>query len=368
MTDGLTDTVATGTSCHDCGETVGEADQFCESCGAPLREPGAMVAVEPLGTDRSNPPPESTVPRACSCGAEIDSDGYCTVCGLRAPSERDHFSEQPVPDVAFVCDRGITHVHNEDAAALGVADHHVVLVVCDGVSNAFDSDVASLAAARAARDVLTEAPDSESSSPAAVVEHWTHLHHDAAAAAQREATATAAGVPAGENPPSSTYVAAVIDGAVLVAAWIGDSRCYWLPDAGPALQVSVDDSWATVQVNQGTAREVAEAAPHAHAITRWLGIDSPGGAPSTTSIALHGPGWVLVCSDGLWNYCSSAPNMAALLEQRIAVVGHDPLLVAAALCQWANDQGGHDNVTVALARVSGDVAADPDLDPTPRSV
>jgi serine/threonine protein phosphatase PrpC len=260
------------------------------------------------------------------------------------------------------------HVRNEDAAALGVAQHHVVLVVCDGVSNAFDSDVASLAAARAARDVLTEATGSASNSPAAVVEHWTDLHHDAAAAAQREATATATGVPAGENPPSSTYVAAVIDSSVLIAAWIGDSRCYWLPEVGPALQVSVDDSWATLQVNQGTARDVAEAGPQAHAITRWLGIDSPGGAPSTTSIALDGPGWVLVCSDGLWNYCSSAPNVAALLEQHVAVVGDDPLLLAGALCQWANDQGGHDNVTVALARVSADVAPDLDLDPTPRSV
>ncbi len=35
---------------------------------------------------------------------------------------------------------------------------HAVLVVCDGVSSSTDSDVASLAAARAARDVLTGAP------------------------------------------------------------------------------------------------------------------------------------------------------------------------------------------------------------------
>lgn len=365
MTDTPTDTVATGTTCPTCGEAVGETDQFCESCGAPLREPGDMVAVEPLVAAQSGPAPGSPLPRACSCGGAIDPDGYCTTCGIRAPSERDHFGEQPAPNVAFVSDKGVVHARNEDGAAVGVAADHIVLVVCDGVSNAFDSDIASLAAAGAARDVLAAATERESSSPAAVVEHWTEVHQRAAAAAQREAAATAAGAPTGENPPSCTYVAAVIDGPVLVAAWIGDSRCYWLPDVGPAIQVSIDDSWATVRINQGTPREVAEAEPRAHAITRWLGIDGPGGEPSTTSIALEGPGWVLVCSDGLWNYCSPAPNVRALVEEHVAAVGDDPLELSAALCQWANAQGGHDNVTVALARVSGDV--EPDPDPSPRS-
>jgi serine/threonine protein phosphatase PrpC len=365
VTDADTAAVSAGTICPSCGEPVGSADQFCESCGTPLREPAEMVAVDPVGTTGSIPSPASPLPRQCRCGGVIDADGYCTICGLRAVRERDHFSEQLAAHVAFVCDKGIVHTRNEDAAAISVSDQRIVLVVCDGVSNAFDSDIASLAAARAARDVLAEATEATSVSPATVVDHWTDVHHAAATAAQREAAATAVGVPAGANPPSSTYVAAVIDGAVLVAAWIGDSRCYWLPDAGPAIQVSTDDSWATVQINQGTPREVAEADPQAHAITRWLGVDSPGGAPSTTSVALEGPGWALVCSDGLWNYCSPAPNVRELLEEHITVVGDDPLALSEALCQWANDQGGHDNVTVVLARLATGATSRPDPHPDP---
>jgi serine/threonine protein phosphatase PrpC len=224
--------------------------------------------------------------------------------------------------------------------------------VCDGVTTATDSDVASLAAARVARDLLAAAPTATSAAPAVVVEHWTHQLAEATAAAQEAATVSDRPVGPGESPASTTFVAAVVDGPVLVTAWVGDSRCYWLPDDGAALQVSTDDSWASAQIAQGTPREVAEADTRAHAITRWLGVDSPGGAPSTASVALDQSGWVLVCSDGLWNYCSPADDLRALVGAQVADVGADPLAVASALCVWANEQGGHDNVTVALARVA----------------
>ncbi|MET0921248.1 MAG: protein phosphatase 2C domain-containing protein [Acidimicrobiia bacterium] len=354
------------TACPACGEAVIASDLFCEACGAAL---GAAPAASDAATAQPSPrqpsadeldgasPTEeslaSPTARRCSCGGEIDADGYCTTCGLRAPRERDHFSEQPVPDLAMVCDRGIVHTRNEDAAAIAAPGARRVLVVCDGVTSAKDSDVASLAAARAACDVLATAPDPTAASPAVVVEHWTSMLFDATAAAQQAASSAHGVVGPGEEPASTTYVAAVVDGSLLVTAWEGDSRCYWLPDDGVAIQVSTDDSWATTQIASGTPRDVAEADPRAHSITRWLGVDSPGGAPATASTALDGPGWVLVCSDGLWNYCSPAADVRSLVETRASAVGTDPLAIAASLCAWANDQGGHDNVTVALARFGG---------------
>jgi serine/threonine protein phosphatase PrpC len=340
------------TPCPECGQPVADGDQFCEACGARL----AGGVPEPV----SEPEPVATgVAARCTCGGEIDADGFCTVCGLRAPKERDHFTEQPTPDLAMVCDKGIVHARNEDAAAIAAPGARRVIVVCDGVTSAIDSDIASLAAARAARDLLVAAPDASSTSTASVVEHWSQVLVDATAAAQQAAILPDAPLAKGENPPSTTFVAAVIDGPVLVAAWIGDSRCYWLPDDGIPLQVSTDDSWATEQIAHGTPREVAEADSRAHAITRWLGVDSPGGAPSTASVALQGPGWVLVCSDGLWNYCSSAADVRALVGDRVADVGADPLAVAGALCEWANQQGGHDNITAALARLGDPTRPNP---------
>ena len=87
--------------------------------------------------------------------------------------------------------------------------------------------------------------------------------------------------------------------------------------------------------------------------TRWLGFDSPGGEPSFMSLTLTTPGWVMLCSDGLWNYCSEATELRELVYAKVSEVGDNPLDIATALVDWANNQGGHDNVTTALARAGG---------------
>ena len=70
-------------------------------------------------------------------------------------------------------------------------------------------------------------------------------------------------------------------------------------------------------------------------------------------MTLTEPGWLLVCSDGLWNYCSAAQDLAALVQQTASTSPADaePLTLAGALVDWANAQGGQDNITVALARI-----------------
>ncbi|HEX2808837.1 MAG TPA: hypothetical protein VHN80_21955, partial [Kineosporiaceae bacterium] len=128
-------------------------------------------------------------------------------------------------------------------------------------------------------------------------------------------------------------------------------RAYWLPDAAPAVQVSTDDSWATEAMALGLPREDAERAPLAHSITRWLGSDAPDPVPHTTARRLDEPGWVLLCSDGLWNYCSEAADVHDLVLATAARVGQDGAAIAEALVAWANEQGGHDNISVALARI-----------------
>jgi serine/threonine protein phosphatase PrpC len=362
------------TECPTCGAPVAVTDRFCESCGATLAtgaDTSETPAVEPATDTLTSPveAPEVLEPRHCSCGGEIDADGWCTVCGLRAVSESSRYTEQPAPNVAAACDRGMVHARNEDATALAASHDRIVLVVCDGVSSTTDSEVASVAAARSARDVLDQAPSPPSRTPATLIKFWIAELEGAAATAQQQAEAAAAKVGARESPPSCTFVAAVVDGPVLVVGWVGDSRCYWFGDDHTDLQVSVDDSWAGAEMAQGTARDVAERDPRAHAITRWLGVDAPSPVPTCASVPVGAGGWVLVCSDGLWNYCSAAPDLRRLLDEEIGRVGGDPLAVASALCDWANEQGGHDNVTVALAHLTPTpptaTPAPPTATPTP---
>jgi serine/threonine protein phosphatase PrpC len=364
----------TGLVCTVCGFEAFPGDLFCENCSAPLPGTEATgVAVEAAaaaapgsapagpGVSASNTQPiEGGLSTSCAnCGGKSFQDGYCTNCGAPAVKERDHFQEQPAAWVAAVCDRGIRHHRNEDAMALSAdpeAGSRAVLVVCDGVSSSMDPDMASLAAARAARDVLTVSA-AGSPSIAGRISAWTELLEEAATAANAQAVETYRNPTnrPGErenNPPSCTFVAAVVDGPVIVVGWVGDSRAYWLPDGGPAEMLSVDDSWASEAIASGMTRAQAETAPQAHAITRWLGVDSPDFTPRTSSTTPTGSGWLLVCSDGLWNYCSPGPDMAALVARTAAEQGSNPLRTAAALVDWANAQGGMDNITVALARLN----------------
>jgi serine/threonine protein phosphatase PrpC len=254
-----------------------------------------------------------------------------------------------------VSDRGLRHHRNEDAFAVAAdaePGSRAVLVVCDGVSSAKDSDVASLAAAEAARAVLAGSRAQGLGTDDALVALVTarmSAAADAAALAVVEATTSEHG----DNPPSCTFVAAVLEGRQIVAAVVGDSRAYWLPDAGEAIGLTVDDSWAAELIASGVPRAQAEAGSYAHAITRWLGVDAPDHQPRVTSVVADSPGWLLVCSDGLWNYCSPPGDLAALVRRTAADAAGEPLATATALVDWANAQGGHDNITVALARVDG---------------
>jgi serine/threonine protein phosphatase PrpC len=346
------------TTCPSCGTAVAADARFCENCGAALggAAPAAPTAAEidelaPISapTYRSPAAPPPTTARAClTCQGPIGPDGYCEVCGAKAPSERDHFREDPAPWVAGVCDRGIRHHRNEDAMALAASatpGERALLVVLDGVSSSVDSDVASLAGARAAREVLrTPLPRGMGTTEgrsAAVVQVMT----EAVKAANDAIVAVTA--PDSTNPASATYSVAVLEGTRLTYANIGDSRVYWLPDGAPGRQLSVDDSAAQMQMEAGMSREEAESGPQAHAITRWLGRDAPDLAPRVGELDLDAPGWVLNCSDGLWNYASTPEALAAQVAAAGTAV---PSELALALVAFANAQGGQDNITVALAR------------------
>jgi serine/threonine protein phosphatase PrpC len=339
-------------ACPSCGAGVAATDEFCEACGQALHEP-TLTVHEPAsgaGTAPTDPPTAETIsPLAgrCACGGAFDADGWCDRCGDRARSERDHLVVTISQHLAAVCDKGRHHPRNEDAVALAETEGRSVLVVCDGVSSTTDSDTAAVAAANAARDLLAAAQPPESQSPARRVEYYSDLMSEAVRAANAQAIVAARQV-GGQNPPSCTFAAAIVDRELIVAGWVGDSRVYWLGDDDSALQLSIDDSWVSEQVEHGMSRELAEADPMAHSITRWLGADATDPSATCGSFAPPGAGWVLVCSDGLWNYCSGAADLADLLKKYETV---DPTELAGHLVDWANEQGGHDNITAALARV-----------------
>ncbi|MCG5220123.1 protein phosphatase 2C domain-containing protein [Streptosporangium soli] len=279
-------------TCPHCAYPVLAGESFCEECGRAIHAgaPGACTA----------------------CGsASLGADGYCGRCGVRQPTGRDHH-ETVAGNSAGVSDRGRRHSRNEDAMALAeVGDRVMAGVVCDGVSSSPRPDEGSLAAVEAGMATLLK----ELRSGTGQV--------DATRAAVARAAAAIAVLGTYDDAPACTYVSAVVAPDQVTIGWVGDSRAYWL-GARPT-RLTTDD-------NSGGM------------LTAWLGADAGEVIPQVSTFEPDGPGVIIVCSDGLWNYLPSAEDMA----QAAPDAAVSPLPTAQALVRLANDAGGRDNITVLV--------------------
>jgi serine/threonine protein phosphatase PrpC len=284
-----------------------------------------------------------------SCGApQHAGDRFCEQCGARLDEEPEAHAEETRVELdlvvaAAVSDRGRKHRRNEDAFHLEVSgEHHVAVVVCDGISSASAGNVAARDAARAAGAVLGQAvanPDREPE--AALLE---------AIEAAREAVTRVEWTSRVERvDPSCTLVSAVCRGSEITVGWVGDSRAYWF-DGLEAHQLTVDDSFAEEGVAKGLLTpEQAAKSPFLHSITHWVGPDSPERPPRLVAVAPEHPGRLVLCTDGLWNYAPAAEDLGRLIDE--LPEGAAPAAVARALADFANDRGGHDNITVAVVDI-----------------
>ena len=252
-------------------------------------------------------------------------------------------------DVACASHIGLRHETNQDAAALGIdgSGHHIVLVVADGVSSTEGAEECARVASHTARDYLTATMDQglpiNDDDTVTLFERTFQKAHEA--------------VVSGSGPIGAcTLAAAVATHDRIVVGNIGDTRTYWFPDDGDPVRLSIDDSMAQAQMDLGLSREEAERGMGAHAITKWIGASATDVAPRVMAYKPQQSGWLLVCSDGLWNHVPDAGDFARLMADLVSKAhtddhGHaSPAGVADGLIAYANNCGGHDNITVALWR------------------
>ncbi|CAN5458920.1 hypothetical protein BH10ACT9_BH10ACT9_22040 [soil metagenome] len=329
-------------TCPQCAAIVTAADRFCGTCGAGLSEI-RQVALPRPGRISEGP--------CADCGNQTFADGFCTACGHgRAEPDRD---EAELAGVVVVTDRGLHHVRNEDAAAVGVLaggterPSVLAIVVCDGVSTSDNPQAAAVAASRAGVDSMLAALAAARPAQSAML------------AGLADAAKAAAAAGSGVDPahaPSCTYTAVAVvpglEGAVEITVGnVGDSRAYWLPDPPQAgRQLTVDDSLAQELITAGAAADSDAVQRGAHTITRWLGADAeatPWSDSAVHTLTVTGPGSLLLCSDGLWNYLPAADDI------RRFCIGTDAAAAARALTEHALQAGGEDNITVALFPIGG---------------
>lgn len=148
----------------------------------------------------------------------------------------------------------------------------------------------------------------------------------------------------------TTCIAAVVKGAHLVIAHVGDSRAYLvrptLAHSPTITHLTRDHSMGAEMVRVGLIpAEQAHGAPSRHVLTRALGGHEGDTHPDITAGAVQAGDHVVLCCDGLWNMLTD--------EQIATVVSHRaPQEACRQLVQMANQAGGTDNISVIVLSFS----------------
>jgi PPM family protein phosphatase len=318
--------------CPKCNTSILPEDNFCEECGSPLK-------VIPNNNNQG----------CKKCGAQadaIDDEGFCSHCGFRNELKDDQRIEINIDKyLAGVSDRGLRHHQNEDNLALTEVNNgdFQIIVVCDGVSSCYHPEKASEIAAKTTKESLILALELGESPENSIKKAFACAFESLANLAESLGLVN--------DPPSTTMVAAVVSKNKATIGWLGDSRAYWLGSRQQKL-LTTDDSWLNEVVTSGEMTEIqAQYSPQAHAITRWLGADAVDNMmPHIINYPIIDSGFLLLCTDGLWNYASS-PNQIFQLIQQLIKQQVDSMTISKYLVEFARRCGGKDNITVGVLRV-----------------
>lgn len=151
-----------------------------------------------------------------------------------------------------------------------------------------------------------------------------------------------------EAPGSGTTVtAALVLGQQVTVAHVGDSRAYAIYPDGRMETITRDHSLVKRLEELGhLSKDEAANFPHRNVLIRALGQGEALEADIFT-VSFPTPGYLMICSDGLWGVISEQDIFRAISEA--------PNLHRACqnLVEAANAAGGPDNITVILAQLIG---------------
>lgn len=234
-------------------------------------------------------------------------------------------------------DLGQTRVANEDsclARVLPFQGQVALLAVADGIGGHRAGDVASRTAISSLEEEVVRALG-DGLAPLAAMEQAIHSANkavfDLATAQERF------------RGMGTTLTAALLTRETLFVAHVGDSRLYLYRDT-VCKQLTTDHSLVGELVKNGEL-SVAEAKrhPQRNILTRAVGIDG-GVRVDLFAEPLQPADIILLASDGLFTLLDDA-----VIASHVAL-GKDLQQTAENLVADANDRGGHDNISVVLAK------------------
>lgn len=293
------------------------------------------------GSDYVDLPPadEPTFPNTSGSLAPI-ADGAVryryfglTDVGLVREHNEDNFL---VTDLAI----GARGVHGDEIYSGVVAPRGLVLAVCDGMGGAAAGEVAS----QMAVDTIFEVFDAGESTADREV-FARRLVHAIEEAGSR--IFTAAKMDRSRRGMGTTSTVAGLIDRILFVGQVGDSRCYVLRNGKLGL-ITKDQSLVNQLIEAGQlTEEEAEAFEHSNIILQALGTTERV-VVDLTFLELRRGDRVMLCSDGL-----SGLVHVEMIRDVLATIA-DPRDAAAKLVEYANNGGGHDNITCVIADFDGE--------------
>ena len=232
-----------------------------------------------------------------------------------------------------------------------VDDNGVVLAVSDGMGGALAGEVASkMAVETVCEKILNEDVD-ETLTPE------SHEHHLVAKLYNATLYANYLIHQQGRTDPQFQGMGATFTGMGVTPnavdiIQVGDSRAYLVRN-GKIYQVTKDQSLVQQLIDaQQISPEEAETHTLKNVILQALGAQNEI-YPVSARLVPSKDDVVLLCSDGLSN------KVTAATMQKIVSENLEQLEVACAeLVTEANENGGEDNITVVLAKLTGDLLAE----------
>lgn len=240
---------------------------------------------------------------------------------------------------------GVVRSFNEDSI---VADReNGIFVLADGMGGYRAGDVASGMATKIILDELRKVRESVHVPPSTKIRHAIEKANEVIfRAAQDDSKFQSMG---------TTVVCLLIQGDQAAVGHVGDSRLYRLRDDEVEL-LTYDHSLLQEQVDMGLiSSEDAKVSHNRNLVTRALGV-GPSVKIDVIEHEVQLNDLFLLCSDGLNDMVDDSDIGLVLRELR----GNLPLM-AKVLVQMANDNGGHDNVSVVLAKIEEDIEVEQHL-------
>jgi serine/threonine protein phosphatase PrpC len=237
----------------------------------------------------------------------------------------------------------------EDMRQFMIGQQGLVLVVSDGMGGALAGDVASRMAIEAVRDVLMgEKADGGGCEPGselvdclknATMQANRNIHYKSL----EDSRCSGMG---------ATLTGAAVRDDKLDLVQVGDSRAYVM--RGDQIRLATKDQSLVQQlVDVGQiSEEEAETHMFRNVILQALGAQTEL-TPATARIQIRQGDMVLLCSDGL-----SGKLRNEEIRQIVADSQDDLAAACSALVAEANHRGGEDNITVVLARFTGEELRD----------